>query len=180
MSKEIFKVNDYVVYPAHGVGKVTNIEEQVVGGQDVSVYVIAFDKDKMLLHVPVRRAERVGLRGLSTEDQVKKAVKTLKGRAKMSRGMWSRRAQEYEQKINSGNIVQIAEVVRDLHKNVDDPDRSYSERMIYESALERLAGEYAVVANLDAKAASSELITALKGSKRTKPEEVVEDEAVAA
>lgn len=175
---EKFTVGDYVVYPAHGVGQVTGEESQSVGETQISVYVVSFEKEKMVLRVPVQRAERVGLRSLSTKEQVVKAIKTLKGRAKMGRGMWSRRAQEYEQKINSGNIIQIAEVVRDLHKNVDDPDRSYSERMIYEAALERLAGEYAAVTELDSKAATSELIATLKSSKRAK--EVMEEETAAA
>lgn len=163
MSKQTsFKIGDFVVYPSHGVGQIQGDETQQVAGQDVSVYVISFDKDKMLLRVPKRRAERVGLRRLSTLDQLEEAIKTLSGRAKTARGMWSRRAQEYEQKINSGDIVAVAEVVRDLHKNVDDPDRSYSERMIYESALERIAGELAAARKLDSKTAIEHITAILK------------------
>jgi CarD family transcriptional regulator len=157
-----FSVGDYVVYPAHGVGQITGEESQIVGGMEVTVHVVSFLKDKMVLRVPTRRAIKVGLRHLSNKEQVEKALKTLKSRARIGRGMWSRRAQEYEQKINSGNIVYIAEVVRDLHKNVDDPERSYSERMIYESALDRLASEFAAVRKIDAGEAAELLVDALR------------------
>lgn len=177
MSEVSFKVGDHVVYPAHGVGQVTGKEKQAVGEKEISVYVVSFAKDKMVLRVPVGRAKKVGLRSLSTKDQVTKAVKTLKGKAKMGRGMWSRRAQEYEQKINSGDIVQIAEVVRDLHKNVDDPDRSYSERMIYESALDRLTGEYAAVNDSDPQTAATDIVTILKSKEKAKKAEDQEDVA---
>ena len=157
-----FHIGDHVVYPAHGVGEIMGEEKQLIAGQEISLYVISFKKDKMVLRVPVKRAKTSGLRQLSTKDLVRKAMETLKGRAKSTRGMWSRRAQEYEFKINSGDIVAIAEVVRDLHKNVEDPDRSYSERVIYESALERLAGEYAAVKNIEVKKASDEITTILR------------------
>jgi CarD family transcriptional regulator len=171
-SKELnYNVGDFVVYPAHGVGQITGQETQIIGGMDVSVYVVSFEKEKMVLRVPVKRAEKVGLRALSTKADIEKALKTLKGRAKAGRGMWSRRAAEYEQKINSGNLAAIAEVVRDLHKNVDDPERSYSERMIYESALERLAGEYAVVKDVPAAKAQEVLVDALRKRKETVAEE---------
>lgn len=157
-----FNVGDYVVYPAHGVGQITDEEAQIIGGMELKVFVISFDKEKMILRVPVRRAAAAGLRHLSTRNEVEKVLSTLQGRAKSGRGMWSRRAQEYEGKINSGNILSIAEVVRDLHKNVDDPDRSYSERIIYESALGRLAGEFAAVENIDTKQATERLIDFLR------------------
>lgn len=163
MSKEItFQVNDHVVYPAHGVGTITAQETQTIGGMELQVFVISFLKEKMTLRVPVRRASAAGLRQLSTHDEVEKVLSILQGRAKTGRGMWSRRAQEYEGKINSGNIISIAEVVRDLHRNVDDPDRSYSERVIYESALGRLVGEFAMVENIDAKQAEEVLVDALR------------------
>lgn len=170
MSAMKFNVGDHVVYPAHGVGKVTGEEKQVIAGGEVAVYVISFAKDKMVLSVPVNRAERVGLRHLSTEGLMDEAIKTLQSKPRLSRGMWSRRAQEYELKINSGEIAAIAEVVRDLHKNVDDPDRSYSERMIYESALDRLAGEYAAIQNVDHKEATEALIKILLKSKEKEEE----------
>lgn len=160
-----FRVGSKVVYPAHGVGKITLEESQVVAGTTVSMFVIDFPKDKMTLRVPVGRAAESGLRVLSNDNEVEQAIEILKSRAKAGRGMWSRRAQEYETKINSGDIANIAEVVRDLNKNVDDPDRSYSERVIYESALGRLAGEYAAVYDVDVKKATSELEKVLKSRK---------------
>ena len=160
-----FKVGSKVVYPAHGVGKITDEETQSVAGTTISMFVIDFPKDKMTLRVPVTRAAESGLRVLSNDNEVEKAIKILKSRAKAGRGMWSRRAQEYETKINSGSIENIAEVVRDLHKNVDDPDRSYSERIIYESALGRLAGEYAAVYEVDVKQATVDLEKVLKSRK---------------
>lgn len=160
-----FKVGGKVVYPAHGVGKIVSEESQSVAGHELKLFVIDFPKDKMTLRVPVTRAKASGLRVLSNDNDVKKAVSILKGRARPGRGMWSRRAKEYEDKINSGNITNIAEVVRDLHKNVDDPDRSYSERVIYESALGRLAGEFAAVNEVSTEEATNNLITILKARK---------------
>lgn len=142
---DLFPTNTKVVYPAHGVGKIIDVEETAIASQAMQVYVVAFEKDKMKLRIPVQSAEKHGLRHLCTIDDLERVRRTLKSKAKTGRGMWSRRAKEYEGKINSGNIVSLAEVVRDLHKNIDDPDRSYSERMIYENALNRLAGEMAAV-----------------------------------
>lgn len=169
-----FKVGDKVVYPAHGVGSITGQETQAVANTEIKVYVISFEKDKMILRVPVNRAKVSGLRPLSGKKQVKEAMDKLKERARPGRGMWSRRAQEYETKINSGEIVLIAEVVRDLHKNVDDPDRSYSERIIYESALGRLAGEFSAVEDITAEEASAYLVSVLKSRKRAAAANVVE------
>lgn len=160
-----FKAGDFVVYPTHGVGKITGIEAQQIGEIELKVFVIAFEKDKMILRVPVNRAAAAGLRHVSSKDDLQKAYKALAGKAKIGRGMWSRRAQEYETKINSGNIVFIAEVVRDLHRNVDQAERSYSERMIYESALGRLVGELAASEGMDAKTATDKLIKMLRPSK---------------
>lgn len=165
MSSIDFKIGGKVVYPAHGVGKIVDQETQHVAGVELSVYVISFEKEKMTLRVPVKRAGASGLRVLSNDNDVQKAIQTLKGRAKPGRGMWSRRAQEYEGKINSGSIISIAEVVRDLHKNVDDPDRSYSERIIYEAALNRLAGEFAAVNQVEVTEATNKLISILKSRK---------------
>ncbi len=157
-----YNVGEFVVYPTHGVGRIEAIESQEIGGMSLEVFVIYFDKDKMTLRVPVSRASAAGLRKLSSNDQLTKAFSTLQGKAKQARGMWSRRAQEYESKINSGNIVSIAEVVRDLHKNINQPDRSYSERMIYESALNRLTKEVAAAESLDEKAATKRVLEVLK------------------
>lgn len=144
MSKE-FKVGDQVVYPSHGVGEIVGEEIQVFGDKELRVFIISMLKEKMTLRVPVRRAANVGLRLLCTVDIFKSAFETLQKKSKVSKGMWSKRAQEYELKINSGDVNSLAEVVRDLHHNASDPDRSYSERIIYESALHRFAGEFAVV-----------------------------------
>lgn len=144
-----FRANDFVVYPAHGVGKIVSIEEQEVAGTKLELFVISFEKDKMTLRVPTAKATSVGMRSLSSPDLVDEALKTLKGKAKIKRAMWSRRAQEYEQKINSGDLISIAEVVRDLHRAEDQPDQSYSERQLYEAALERLTREVAAVERLD-------------------------------
>jgi CarD family transcriptional regulator len=161
-SAQKFAVGSYVVYPTHGVGKIVGEETQSIGEIELRVFVIEFKKDKMTLRVPVHRAEAAGLRNISNTDEIKKAIDVLKGKAKTSRGMWSRRAQEYEAKINSGNIISIAEVVRDLHKNVDQSERSYSERMIYESALGRLAGELAAAEDVELKDASDKLLKMLR------------------
>ncbi len=157
-----FKIGDHVVYPTHGVGKIMGEETQEVGGMTLKLFVISFEKDKMTLRVPVNRAHTAGLRGISNMTQIEKAFKTLQGRAKTSRGMWSRRAQEYESKINSGSLISVAEVVRDLHKNVDQSERSYSERMIYESAFSRIVGELAAAEKTDITKATDKLLDVLK------------------
>ncbi|MBY6046455.1 CarD family transcriptional regulator [Vannielia litorea] len=147
--KSEFRPNDFVVYPAHGVGKIVSIEKQEVAGFELELFVISFEKDKMTLRVPTHKATEVGMRSLSTPDTVSLAMKTLKGKAKVKRAMWSRRAQEYEQKINSGDLIAIAEVVRDLHRTDDQREQSYSERQLYEAALERLTREVAAVSGTD-------------------------------
>ena len=157
-----FSAGDFVVYPAHGVGKVTNIESQTIGGQKVELFVISFERDRMTLRVPVRKVENSGLRKLSTRKVMEAALTTLKGRARVKRAMWSRRAQEYEAKINSGDPVSIAEVVRDLHRNAGQPDQSYSERQIYEAALDRLARELAAVERIDKDLATQKLNSVLQ------------------
>ena len=159
-----FSAGDFVVYPAHGVGKVTSIEAQTIAGQKVELFVISFERDRMTLRVPVRKVENSGLRKLSTRKVMEAALTTLKGRARVKRAMWSRRAQEYEAKINSGDPVSIAEVVRDLHRGASQPEQSYSERQIYEQALERLAGEYAAVDGIDKAKATEKLEQALKAA----------------
>ena len=150
MSKKAeFRPNDYVVYPAHGVGQILSIEKQSVAGLELELFVISFAKDKMTLRVPTNKAQDVGMRSLSSPDVVTKAMATLKGKARVKRAMWSRRAQEYEAKINSGDLIAIAEVVRDLHRNDEQREQSYSERQLYEAALDRLTRELAAVNDMD-------------------------------
>ncbi len=148
-----FKTGDHVVYPAHGVGVVQGVETTEIAGSPLELYVIAFDHEKMTLRVPTRRARTHGLRALAAGNVVSQALTTLKGRARVKRTMWSRRAQEYEAKINSGDLISIAEVVRDLHRSESQPEQSYSERQLYESALDRMAREVAAIERIDRDAA---------------------------
>lgn len=152
-----FRPNEYVVYPAHGVGQIVSIEEQEVAGMSLELFVVSFEKDKMTLRVPTNKAMDFGMRALSSPDVISQAMRTLKGKAKVKRAMWSRRAQEYEQKINSGDLIAIAEVVRDLHRTDDQREQSYSERQLYEAALERLTREVAAVSGGDELAAAKEV-----------------------
>ena len=152
-----FHPNEYVVYPAHGVGRIVLIEEQEIAGLRLELFVISFEKDKMTLRVPTHKATEIGMRSLSSPDIVTKAMDTLKGKARVKRAMWSRRAQEYEQKINSGDLLSIAEVVRDLHRADDQREQSYSERQLYEAALERLTREVAAVSGTDAAGAQKKV-----------------------
>ncbi|MEJ0092525.1 MAG: CarD family transcriptional regulator [Methylocella sp.] len=147
-AKPSFKPNEYIVYPAHGVGQIVAIEEQEVAGFKLELFVISFVKDKMILKVPTPKVISVGMRKLADADVVKKALDTLAGRARVKRTMWSRRAQEYEAKINSGDLISIAEVVRDLYRSDAQPEQSYSERQLYEAALDRMAREVVVVQKL--------------------------------
>ena len=143
-----FKTGEYVVYPAHGVGLITSIEEQDIAGLTLELFVISFEQDKLTLRVPVAKIKSVGMRKLAEEDEVKKSLETVTGRARVKRTMWSRRAQEYEAKINSGDLISIAEVVRDLYRSEAQPEQSYSERQLYEAALDRMARERAAVQKL--------------------------------
>ena len=161
-----FKANEFVVYPAHGVGQILAIEEQEIAGAKLELFVINFMKDKMTLRVPTAKVANVGMRKLSEPALVKKALETLKGRARVKRTMWSRRAQEYEAKINSGDIVAIAEVVRDLYRSESQPEQSYSERQLYEAALDRLSREIAVVQHVTETEAIKEIESQLAKSPR--------------
>ncbi len=172
-----FKVGDAVVYPAHGVGKVAAIETQEVAGMSLEVYVVTFDHEKMTLRVPTKKAASAGLRSLAADDTVTKALTTLKGRARIKRTMWSRRAQEYEAKINSGDLISIAEVVRDLFRADTQPEQSYSERQLYESALDRMAREVAAANSIDKDAAIALLSKALAAKKPVATAAAVEAEA---
>ena len=161
-----FKVHEFVVYPAHGVGQILSIEEQEIAGAKLELFVINFIKDKMTLRVPTSKIANVGMRKLSDPALVKKALETLKGRARIKRTMWSRRAQEYEAKINSGDIVAIAEVVRDLYRSESQPEQSYSERQLYEAALDRLSREIAAVQHMTETEAVKEIEANLAKSPR--------------
>ncbi len=152
-----FSVGDYVVYPTHGVGRITGIKEQEIVGMKLELFIVEFDKEKMTLRVPINKADATGMRLLASPDKMKTALTTLKGRARVKRTMWSRRAQEYEAKINSGDPVSIAEVIRDLHRGEGQPEQSYSERQIYEAAMERLMRELAAVEGLDDEQATERL-----------------------
>jgi CarD family transcriptional regulator len=144
-NRQGFKTNEHIVYPTHGVGQIVGIEEQEIAGYKLELFVISFEKDKMTLRVPVAKIASVGMRKLAAPDIVGRAMETLKGRARIKRTMWSRRAQEYDAKINSGDLVAIAEVVRDLHRSEAQPEQSYSERQLYEAALDRMAREIAAI-----------------------------------
>jgi len=164
-AKQTFKVNDSVVYPAHGVGRIVGIEKQIIAGITNELFVLDFEQEKLKLKVPTAKAISSGMRALSEEALVKKAVDLLKGRARIKRTMWSRRAQEYEAKINSGDIMAVAEVVRDLYRATDQPEQSYSERQLFEAALDRLAREVAAVRKSDLAKALAELDASLQQKK---------------
>ena len=159
-----FTVGDYVVYPKHGLGRIMELQQSEIAGASLELYVLRFDKERMTLRVPTNKAESVGMRKLSSQKTLDDAMVTLKGRPRVKRTMWSRRAQEYEAKINSGDLVSIAEVVRDLHRAEDQPEQSYSERQIYEAAIGRLARELAAMENIDEPAAQAKIEQVLKAA----------------
>lgn len=156
-----FRANDFVVYPAHGVGKIVSIEEREIAGIKLEMFVISFEKDKMTLRVPTTKIDSTGMRTLSSPEVVSKAMEILKGRARVKRAMWSRRAMEYEAKINSGDLLSIAEVVRDLFRSESQPEQSYSERQLFEAAFERLTRELAAVERIDEGAAAKRVESVL-------------------
>ena len=162
-TRQGFKTGESIVYPAHGVGIITAIEEQEVAGMKLELFVIDFEKDKMRLKVPVGKAVSIGMRKLSETDFVERALKVVQGKAKVKRTMWSRRAQEYDAKINSGDLISIAEVVRDLFRAENQPEQSYSERQLYEAALERLTREVAAVSGVDEAGAAKQVDQVLVG-----------------
>jgi CarD family transcriptional regulator len=168
-TRQGFKTGESIVYPAHGVGQIVAIEEQEVAGFKLELFVIAFEKDKMTLRVPTAKAATVGMRKLAEEPLVERALETIAGRARVKRTMWSRRAQEYEAKINSGDLISIAEVVRDLHRSEAQPEQSYSERQLYEAALDRMVREIAAVNKVSEPEAQKVIETQLaKSPKRMK------------
>jgi CarD family transcriptional regulator len=144
-----FKVGELVVYPAHGVGRITNIEEQEIAGVKLELYIVDFEKEKLRLKVPTNRAEQKGMRHLADRTLIEQAMKVIRGRARIKRTMWSRRAQEYDAKINSGDVIAVAEVIRDLYRSDRQPEQSYSERQLFEQALARFARELAAVRKVD-------------------------------
>jgi len=160
-SKTSFRVGQHVVYPAHGVGEVTGVEQEVIAGFDIEVYVVKYEQDKMTLRVPTEKAANSGMRALSNELILKDAFTTLKGRARIKRTMWSRRAQEYEAKINSGDLILVSEVVRDLHRTDEQPEQSYSERQLYESAIDRMVREVAAINKTSRDVALGEVLETL-------------------
>ncbi len=163
VSKVDFQINDFVVYPSHGVGRIVDEEVQSVAGFELKMYVLTFDKDKMTLKVPKDKIVSTGMRKLSSANTIGKALQVIGGKAKVKRAMWSRRAQDYEQKINSGELILIAEVVRDLHRNDEQREQSYSERQLYEAALERLTREIAAVDGVEEKTAQKKVDKVLDG-----------------
>jgi CarD family transcriptional regulator len=175
MSDKGFGAGDFVVYPTHGVGKILGIETQEIAGYTLSVFVVHFDKDRMTLRVPLAKAKGSGLRRLSSRKEMDVALTKLKGRSKAKRTMWSRRAQEYVAKINSGDLISIAEVVRDLYRSEAQPEQSYSERQLYEDALDRMARELAAVEKLDERGAVQRITEIL--SKSAKGRRLAESES---
>ncbi len=164
MSKEYrFNPGDFVVYPTHGVGKVLDITQSEVGGQKLELIAVNFDKERMTMRIPMTSVDKTNLRPLSSKEIMDTALCSLKGKPKVKKTMWSRRFQEYDAKINSGDPCLIAEVVRDLHKPADKGEQSYSERQVFEHAFERLVCEYAACEGIDANEATSKLQTILKG-----------------
>ncbi|MDD9911366.1 MAG: CarD family transcriptional regulator [Ahrensia sp.] len=182
IQRQGFKTGEYIVYPAHGVGQIVDVEQQEVAGFALEMFVIEFAKDKMKLRVPVPKIESVGMRKLADDETAQRSLKTVQGRARIKRTMWSRRAQEYDAKINSGDLIQIAEVVRDLFRSDTQPEQSYSERQLYEAALERMARELAVIKKVSETEAVNLIEANLaKGPRRgPKPEEQEESSEAAA
>ncbi len=179
--KPSFKVGELVVYPAHGVGRITSIEEQEIAGVKLELYIVDFEKEKLRLKVPTNRAEQKGMRHLADRTMIEQAMKVIRGRARIKRVMWSRRAQEYDAKINSGDMIAVAEVVRDLYRSDRQPEQSYSERQLFEQALARFARELAAVRKMDDDQCIKELEDFLaRNAKRAaadKAEEAAEEEA---
>ncbi len=173
-----FKVGELVVYPAHGVGKISNVEEQEIAGVKLELYIVDFEKEKLRLKVPTNRAEQKGMRHLADRSMVEQAMKVIRGRARIKRTMWSRRAQEYDAKINSGDLISVAEVVRDLYRSDRQPEQSYSERQLFEQALGRFARELAAVRKVDEDQCIRELGEYLaRNAKRGATEKAAEDDS---
>jgi CarD family transcriptional regulator len=176
--KPSFKIGELVVYPAHGVGRITNVEEQEIAGIKLELYIVDFEKEKLRLKVPTNRAEQKGMRHLADRTLIEQAMKVIRGRARIKRTMWSRRAQEYDAKINSGDMIAVSEVIRDLYRSERQPEQSYSERQLFEQALGRFARELAAVRKVDEDQCIKELEDFLaRNAKRGAAEKVEADEA---
>ena len=173
--KEQFLPEQYVIYPSHGIGQILEIEKKEIAGQMLKMYVIEFEKEKMILRVPIEKTKEIGVRKVSTKNQLKEIFEILTGKAKIRRTMWSRRAQEYEAKINSGDIKLLTEVVRDLFRSDSQPEQSYSERQLYEAARERLSREVAVIEKTDEQKAIEKMETILNNSNGRNEEINTED-----
>jgi len=176
-TKRLFKPGQHIVYPAHGVGMVTAIEQEVIAGFDIEVYTVVFEQDKMTLRVPTAKASTSGMRALSDELTLKDSFTTLKGRARIKRTMWSRRAQEYEAKINSGDLILVSEVVRDLHRTDAQPEQSYSERQLYERAIDRMVREVAAIKKQSRDAALEEILDTLTKARTRQAAKAAKDAA---
>jgi len=176
-TKRLFKANQHIVYPAHGVGIVTSIDQEVIAGFDIEVYTVHFEQDKMTLRVPTAKAATSGMRALSDELTLKDAFTTLKGRARIKRTMWSRRAQEYEAKINSGDLILVSEVVRDLHRTDAQPEQSYSERQLYERAIDRMVREVAAIRKETRDAALEDVLDTLAKARTRQAAKAAKDAA---
>lgn len=176
-TKRLFKANQHIVYPAHGVGIVTSIDQEVIAGFDIEVYTVHFEQDKMTLRVPTAKAATSGMRALSDELTLKDSFTTLKGRARIKRTMWSRRAQEYEAKINSGDLILVSEVVRDLHRTDAQPEQSYSERQLYERAIDRMVREVAAIRKESRDAALEDVLDTLAKARSRQAAKAAKDAA---
>lgn len=176
-TKRLFKANQHIVYPSHGVGIVTSVDQEIIAGFDIEVYVVHFEQDKMTLRVPTAKAATSGMRALSDELILKDAFTTLKGRARIKRTMWSRRAQEYEAKINSGDLILVAEVVRDLHRTDAQPEQSYSERQLYERAIDRMVREVAAIRKESRDAALESVLDTLAKARSRQAAKAAKDAA---
>jgi CarD family transcriptional regulator len=179
VKKVVFKTGEQVVYPAHGVGRIVQVEEQEIAGARLELYIVDFEKEKLRLRVPTNKAEARGMRKLADKPLIDHAMRVLRGRARIKRTMWSRRAQEYEAKINSGDLISVAEVVRDLYRSEKQPEQSYSERQLFEQALERMAREIAAVKKIDDDMAIKELETYLEKNAHKNVRAAAEEEVPA-
>jgi CarD family transcriptional regulator len=179
VKKVVFKIGEQVVYPAHGVGRIVQVEEQEIAGAKLELYIVDFEKEKLRLRVPTNKADQRGMRRLADKPLIDHAMKVLRGRARIKRTMWSRRAQEYEAKINSGDLISVAEVVRDLYRSEKQPEQSYSERQLFEQALERMAREVAAVKKIDDDMAVKELETFLEKNAHKTVKAAAEDDVPA-
>jgi CarD family transcriptional regulator len=174
-SKLNLKIGSCAVYPSHGVGKIIDIETSEIAGQEVKCYLMHFEKERLTIKIPVNNLQRIGLRALISKQEMDEVFTILRSGVKKLKGMWSRRAQEYETKINSGDVMLLAEVLRDLTRDIEDSERSYSERIIYETAIYRLASEYAIIYSVSLQEAQDKVILVAKDKLESEPRTKRED-----